>query len=270
MVKTDTSWRSSQFICEANLPSYLMKSVCKTQPSFSPLDTNIQVFIRKSHSCMRLTAGRVLCALPSPSQSRTTSSLHSHRQPRRRRCACHQLPGLPVAHQPRWKAASARGEVHSLQRSHGKCTLGWISAGGDITELGETFSVVFCLSCCPPLFWTVNPTHLCCFVSDQERRHELWMPFIDCFSALDQSDSPGEIAPDDLNVPPVSLSDWRLDGAVSGGSRENERLSSQTLGWEMPCSLTDICGCHASSQRWWCSVRPDPKQCAVCVVVLNL
>lgn len=65
---------------------------------------------------MQLTAGRMLCALPSSSaQSRTTSSLHSHREPRCRRCARHQLPRLSVAHKSGWKAASARGQVHSLQ-----------------------------------------------------------------------------------------------------------------------------------------------------------
>lgn len=64
-----------------------------------------------------------LCALPSSSQSRTTSSLHSHRQPRCRRCACHQLPRLPVAHQPGRKAASARGQVHCLQWSYSKWRL---------------------------------------------------------------------------------------------------------------------------------------------------
>lgn len=73
--------------------------------------------------CMPLTAGCVLCALPSSSQSRTTSSLHSHRQPRCRRCACHQLPCLPVAHQPGRKAASARGQVHCLQWSYSKWRL---------------------------------------------------------------------------------------------------------------------------------------------------
>lgn len=69
---------------------------------------------------MPLTAGCVLSACPPPSQSWTTSALHSHRQPRRWRCACHQLPRMPVYHQPGWEVASARGQVHRLQWSHGK------------------------------------------------------------------------------------------------------------------------------------------------------
>lgn len=70
---------------------------------------------------MPLTAGMFVFSLSSSSsESRTTSSLHSHRQPRRWRRARHQLPRLPVHHQPGREAAPARREVHGLQRSNGK------------------------------------------------------------------------------------------------------------------------------------------------------
>lgn len=63
---------------------------------------------------------RLCFVSPSSPQSRTTSSLHSHRQPGRRRRACHQLPRVSVSDQPGREAASARGQVHRLQRGHGE------------------------------------------------------------------------------------------------------------------------------------------------------
>lgn len=70
------------------------------------------------HTCL-VNIG--LCFVsPSSPQSRTTSSLHGHRQPGRQRRACHQLPGVPVPHQPGREAAPACGQVYSLQRGHGE------------------------------------------------------------------------------------------------------------------------------------------------------
>lgn len=98
---------------------YKLFSVSKVQTGH----TKPIFFVHKAAFLQMHAINIWLCALPSSSQSRTTSSLHSHRQPRCRRCACHQLPRLPVAHQPGWKAASARGQVHCLQWSYSKWRL---------------------------------------------------------------------------------------------------------------------------------------------------
>lgn len=77
-----------------------------------------------------------LCCVfaPSSPRSRTTSSLHSHRQPRCQRRACHQLPGVSVPDQPGREAASACGQVYGLQRGHGELgdEVWWQCAGADI------------------------------------------------------------------------------------------------------------------------------------------
>lgn len=97
-----------------------LETLCPTMSAHKAQSYLSSSLFMKFYRCMQLTAGCVLCALPSLSRSRTTSSLHSHRQPWCRWRASHQLPRMPVAYQPGWKAASARGQMHSLQWSDSK------------------------------------------------------------------------------------------------------------------------------------------------------
>lgn len=68
------------------------------------------------------------------------------------------------------------------------------------------------------------------------------------------------------------VSAWVTEGfdrAVSGDSRENEWLSSQTLGWEMPFPPADICGAYASREPYdtlWLSIQNECLAFSCCIL----